>query len=47
MTKITIYDDDDKRIGELANAYDVSEAHIISALLQIIDENEISIEDYV
>lgn len=46
MTRVTIYDTEAKRIEEIAEDVGVTEAEVVEAIFDIIDNKEICIEDY-
>jgi hypothetical protein len=46
MTKVTIYDTEAKRIEKIAEDIGVTEAEVVEAIFDIIDNNEIDIKDY-
>ena len=45
MKNIEIYDLEADRISELADKHECSEASVVEALFEILEENEIDIEE--
>lgn len=43
MTRILIYDDDDKRIDRICDEKDMTTAELIEVLLDAVDDGEIEI----
>lgn len=46
MKNISIYDIEYDRLDKIADAHDVTDADIIEALLDAVDNGDIKIEDY-
>lgn len=46
MTRISAYDEEAKRVEDIADRNDTTECEVIRALLEAIDDNDINIEDY-
>ena len=47
MTKITVYDDTEKEIDKLAMDNGVTDAQIIDALLEAVQDHAIDLADYI
>ena len=47
MKNITVYDIEENKIEKLCNEYDITEAELIEALLEAIEDNNINITDYI
>lgn len=46
MTNISAYDEEAKRVEDIAEKNDTTECEVIRALFDVLEDNDINIEDY-
>lgn len=46
MTRLSAYDDEAKKVEDLAEQNDTTECEVIRALFDALEDNDINVEDY-